>query len=226
MKSIDGIDPETKFSVKENTNSTYFFDYEHPVIQEMIQQFKNDTLSNDEKAIGLYLKIRDGWRYNPYDIVFRKDALKASNIAQKKHGHCIDKSVLYIAGLRGLGIPAKLHLAKVKNHIAVERLTEKFGTNELTPHGMVDVFLNDRWVKATPAFNKELCRLTGVEPLEFDGKNDSIFQAFSSEGQEFMEYLEDYGSFGDVPLEFIESNMRENYPKLDSLLNEYGELKL
>lgn len=208
------------------TSATYFFDYEDPIIQELIEEFKNDHLSETDKAIGLYLKVRDGWRYNPYDIVFRKDALKASNIAQKSHGHCIDKSILYIAGLRGLGIPANLHLAKVQNHIAVERLTEKFGTNELTPHGMVDVYLDDRWVKATPAFNKELCRMTGVEPLEFDGKNDSIFQAYSTDGKEFMEYLEDYGSFDDVPMDFIETNMRENYPKLDGLLNEAGELKL
>ncbi|MEP1033451.1 transglutaminase family protein [Ekhidna sp.] len=206
--------------------STYFFDYEDPIIQELIEEFKDAMLSDQEKAAGLYLKVRDGWRYNPYAIVFRKDALKASNIAKKNHGHCIDKAVLYIAGLRGLGIPAKLHLAKVKNHIAVERLTEKFGTNELTPHGMVDVFLNDQWVKATPAFNQELCRLTGVEPLEFNGSEDSIFQEFNKEGEEFMEYLDDYGSFDDVPLDFIERNMKENYPKLESLLNEAGELKL
>ncbi|WP_436515841.1 transglutaminase-like domain-containing protein [Ekhidna sp. To15] len=212
--------------MSKSTSPTYFFDYTNPTIQDLIEEFKNESQSQEEKAIGLYLKVRDGWRYNPYDIVFRKDALKASNIAQKSYGHCIDKSILYIAGLRGLGIPARLHLAKVKNHIAVERLTEKFGTNELTPHGMVDVFLNDRWVKATPAFNQELCKLTGVEPLEFDGKNDSIFQAFGTDGQEFMEYLEDYGSFEDVPLDFIESNMKENYPKLNSLLNEAGELKL
>ncbi|MEO9484309.1 MAG: transglutaminase-like domain-containing protein [Ekhidna sp.] len=209
-----------------STSSTYFFDYESPAIQALIEAFKNPMLSDQEKATGLYLKVRDGWRYNPYDIVFRKDALKASNIAQKSHGHCIDKSVLYITGLRGLGIPAKLHLAKVKNHIAVERLTEKFGTNELTPHGMVDVYVNKRWIKATPAFNKELCRMTGVEPLDFDGSEDSIFQQFDKEGNEFMEYLEDYGSFDDVPLEFIESNMKENYPKLASLMNDAGELKL
>ena len=35
---------------------------------------------------------------------------------------------------------------QVKNHIAVERLTEKFGSNELTPHGMVNVQLNGQWL--------------------------------------------------------------------------------
>lgn len=210
----------------ENTEKTYFFDYEHPIIEKLVAEFKNSDLSDQEKAKQYYLKVRDGWRYNPYDISFRKETLRSSDIAQKDHGHCIDKSILYISGLRAMGIPAKLHLAKVKNHIAVERLTEKFGTNELTPHGMVDVFLNEKWVKATPAFNKELCERTGVEPLEFNGVEDSIFQEFNGEGKEFMEYLDDYGSFSDVPLEFIEQNMKENYPKLETLLNEAGELKL
>lgn len=212
--------------MKEYTASTYYFDYDYPIIQRLVSKFRHAELSDLEKAKQLYLKVRDGWRYNPYDISFNKEALKSSNIAQKNHGHCIDKSILYISGLRALGIPAKLHLAKVKNHIAVERLTEKFGTNELTPHGMVDVFLNGKWVKATPAFNQELCRLTGVEPLEFDGIEDSIFQEFNKHGKEFMEYLEDYGSFDDVPIEFIQQNMRENYPNLQNLLNEAGELKL
>ena len=91
---------------------------------------------------------------------------------------------------------------------------------------MVDVFLNGKWVKATPAFNKELCKLVGVEPLEFDGSNDSIFQEYNSEGSDFMEYLEDYGSFEDVPLEFIEQNMKDNYPKLAELLDQKGSLRV
>lgn len=208
------------------TAPTYFFDYNHPDVHQLIQPFEQMNGSAIEKAKALYLKVRDDWRYNPYAISFQKQSLKASTIVQKKEGHCIDKAVLYIAGLRGLGIPAKLHLAKVKNHIAVERLTEKFGTNELTPHGYVDVFLNDKWVKATPAFNKELCEKTGVVPLEFDGENDSIFQSYGANGEEFMEYLEDYGSFEDVPLDFIERNMRANYPMLATLLDTNGELQL
>ncbi|NQZ76096.1 MAG: transglutaminase family protein [Ekhidna sp.] len=206
--------------------SSFFYDFESKIIQDLIEEFKDSKLTENEKAIGLYYKVRDGWRYNAFDIEFRKEALQSSTIAQKKHGHCIDKSIIYISGLRALGIPARLHLAKVKNHIAVERLTEKLGTNELTPHGMVDVFLNGKWVKATPAFNKELCKLVGVEPLEFDGSNDSIFQEYNSEGSDFMEYLEDYGSFEDVPLEFIEQNMKDNYPKLAELLDQKGSLRV
>jgi len=124
----------------------------------------------------------------------------------------VDKAIILIAGLRGLNIPARIRLAKVKNHIAVDKLTETLGTNELTPHGNVEIFLDGKWVKATPAFNKELCKLCNVEPLAFDGAEDSIFQSYNESGKQFMEYIEDYGFFEDVPLDFIIQNLKDNYP--------------
>lgn len=193
---------------------TYYFDYETNEIQEIVGEFKIDALTLKEKAKLLYLKVRDSYRYDPYYLNFSKGHFRASNLAKQSKGHCIDKSIILIAGLRALGIPARIHLAKVKNHIGVERLTEKFGTNELTPHGMVDLQLNKKWLKASPAFNKSLCRMCNVEPLEFDGVNDSFFQEFNNEGKEFMEYLEDYGHFEDVPLDFIITNAKEHYPHI------------
>ncbi len=118
-----------------------------------------------------------------------------------------------IALLRAVAVPARLCLSKVRNHIAAERMTKAFGTDELTPHGYVEIWINGRWVKATPTFNKELCDKLGVDSLEFDGQNDSIFQEFDKVGGQFMEYLEDYGAFADVPLDFIIGNMRQHYPK-------------
>ena len=208
------------------TSDTYFLDYKNQSIQDLIQPFQSNHLSSKEKTIGLYLKIRDGWRYNPYVISGRKEDYVASNLIKKKDGHCIDKSILLIAGLRALSIPARLHLAKVKNHIGVEKLTKMLGTNELTPHGMVDIFLDGKWLKATPAFNKELCEKCKVAPLDFDGEQDSIFQAYSETGQQFMEYLEDYGHFEDVPLDFIINNMKTNYPRFAKQFDDNGILKI
>ncbi|MEJ2585475.1 MAG: transglutaminase-like domain-containing protein, partial [Robiginitalea sp.] len=155
-------------------DATYFFDFEDRAIQHLIAEFKGPARTDKEKAIGLYLKIRDQWKYNPYHISLAKDKLKASVIAGKSTGNCVEKSILLIACLRAVGIPARLHLGKVINHIAVERLTEKFGSNELTPHGMVDIFLGKKWLKASPAFNKTLCEKFKVAPLDFDGENSSF----------------------------------------------------
>ena len=192
--------------------STYFFDYESAAVQNLIAEFRDESLSALEKAKGLYVKVRDGWRYNPYHINLDESGFRASVLIDREDGHCIEKAIILIAGLRALGIPARLRLAKVTNHIAVERLTEKFGSNVLTPHGMVDVFLNGKWVKATPAFNKELCEKCRVAPLEFDGESDSVFQSYNNDGSRFMEYIADYGYFDDVPIGFMKKNLQDNYP--------------
>lgn len=208
------------------TTDTYYFDYHSAEIQEIISEFQTDSLGLKEKVKQLYLKVRDEWRYDPYYISFSKEAYRASATAKKQSGHCLEKSILLIACLRALGIPARIHLAKVKNHIGVERLLEKFGTNELTPHGMINVYLDGKWLKASPAFNKALCEKCNVAPLAFDGENDSMFQEYNNEGNVFMEYLEDYGHFDDVPFDFILSNLRAHYPDIIDKHKGLAEVRL
>ncbi len=205
---------------------TDYLNFDHHSIQELIKEYSVESMTEKEKVIELYKKIRDDWWYDPYTISLSKDTYKASNIAKKSSGNCVEKSVLLVACLRGVGVPARLHLGKVKNHIAVERLTEKFGSNELTPHGMVNVYLNGSWLKLSPAFNASLCEKFKVEPLEFDGENSSFLQQHNSKGSLFMEYVDDYGHFEDVPLDFMKQNIKEHYPHIFDTGEDITEFKL
>lgn len=205
---------------------TYYLDYSSAAIQDCIAEFQDDSLSDKEKAIGLYTKVRDNWWYDPYNFNLSKTYFRASQIAQHPSGNCVHKSIILVAGLRALGIPARLHLGKVKNHIAVERLTEKFGSNELTPHGMVNVYLNNEWLKMSPAFNAALCEKLNVEPLEFDAENSSYLQQYDSAGSHFMEYVDDYGYFEDVPYDFMINNLKENYPHIFDTGEDQTEFRL
>jgi transglutaminase-like putative cysteine protease len=192
---------------------TYYFDYDSSQIQDLTKE-AIQLNSNQEKIENLYLKVRDNWRYSPFEIGLTEEHYKASTIAKKEKAHCIDKAILLIAGLRAVNIPARLRLAKVSNHIATERLEAKLGTNELAPHGLVDVFHNGKWKKCSPAFNKELCAIYNVDVLDFDGTEDSVLQEYNKDSHKFMTYLEDYGHFEDVPLDYIKSIFKDNYPDL------------
>lgn len=194
------------------TKATYFIDYEHPTMQQLVEPYKG--LSEREKIKQYYIKVRDGWRYNPFDISIEKTHYRSSNIAQKKAGHCIDKAILYVSGLRALGVPARIHLAKVSNHIATERLEATLGTNELAPHGLVGVYHEGQWVKCSPAFNKELCDMYHVDALDFDGTQDSVMQEYNRDQEKFMSYLEDYGHFEDLPYDQIIHIFKSNYPEV------------
>ncbi|MEO1487354.1 MAG: transglutaminase-like domain-containing protein [Bacteroidota bacterium] len=206
--------------------ASYYFDLDSAPIQNLVAEFLQGNRTTKEKAVGIYNKVRDGWKYDPYTISLSEDNYRASHIAQRTSGNCVEKSVLLVAGLRALGIPARLHLGKVKNHIAVERLMERFGSNELTPHGMVNAYLNDTWLKMSPAFNAELCARFNVAPLEFDGENSSYLQQYNSTGTRFMEYLEDYGHFEDVPVDFMRENVKTHYPHIFDTNDNQMEFKL
>ena len=87
-------------------------------------------------------------------------------------------------------------------------------TNVMVPHGSVELLLNDKWINVVPAFNKTLCEKLNVVVLDFDGENDAMFQSYDKSENLFMEYIEDYGHFEDVPHELFVKLLRVNYPKL------------
>ena len=206
------MDDEKTFDIQQCLAETHFICFSRKEIQEFVGKVIGNCSNDIEKAVRLYYAVRDSWRYNPYLISFKREDWTADKIFAKSDGHCQDKAILLATFARACGIPSRLHLAKVKNHIAVEVLIEKLGTNVLTPHGYLELFLENKWVKATPAFNRQLCEKLNVSPLEFDGKTDSFFQEYDNTGNVFMEYLEDYGTFVDVPLDFMIKNMKDTYP--------------
>ncbi len=184
-----------------------------PELKAFIAEHANGN-TDREKAVSLYYAVRDGIYYDPFDIRFEVSALQADKILAKKRGHCVDKAVLYITACRGANIPARLGLARVRNHMGTARLEAVLKTDVLSPHGYVEVFIDGRWVKCTPAFNKELCARLGVPPLEFDGIHDSLFQAYDRDEGGFMSYLEDFGTFSDLPVGFLQTAMKKEYPHL------------
>jgi len=200
----------------ESLQETDALDYSNDAVQAFLQKHLNrdDGQSPKEQVLSIYYAVREHLRYNPYRLEFTPEALKASVIVNRTDGHCIDKAILMIACCRAIGVPARLGLAKVRNHIGTARLEKEMNTNILVPHGYVAVYLDNRWIKATPAFNKGLCDKLGVTPLDFDGETDSLFQEYNDKGGQFMEYLEDYNTFEDVPLDFMLQKMQEAYPSL------------
>ena len=119
--------------------------------------------------------------------------------------------MLLAACCRALGIPAKVGFADVKNHLSTERLRERMGTDVFYWHGYAAIHLDGNWVKATPAFNIELCERFRIKPLEFDGLTDSIYHPFDLEGQQHMEHLKFRGEFDEVPLEKMLATYRSKY---------------
>jgi len=194
---------------------TAFFDFDTDAIKGFVDDALRDVDDDDiARACALYLKVRDGIRYNPY--VFKSDpkTFSASHVVDEGVSYCIPKAVLLGACARAVGIPSRLGLANVKNHLSSPQLIEFLQSDIFAMHGFIELFLDDKWVKATPAFDAALCERMGVVPLEFDGRHDSIFHEFTEDGLQHMEYLDDHGTFDDVPHAFIMQELERHYPHL------------
>lgn len=191
---------------------TVFLDYNSPSFEKFTKDI-DSTLQKKELAIALYFLVRDAFLYDPYHLDLRRNGLIGSAVLEKKRAWCVEKSTVLVACLRKFGIPSRLGYAIVTNHIGVEKLTHYLQREEIVFHGFVDVFLDGKWVKCTPAFDQRICRISGVEPLNWDGENDSMFQEFEN-GKRFMEYKHIYGTFSDVPIELMNQEMEKYYPHL------------
>ncbi|PPI85039.1 cysteine protease [Marinobacter maroccanus] len=200
---------------------TAFFDYDQPQLKTWIEsQLEGVPDEPVEQIKALYLAVRDSVSYNPY--VFQTDAntFSASYALESGETYCIPKAVLLGAAARSIGVPSRLGLADVRNHLSSPKLIEWLRSDIFRMHGFIELYLNGKWVKATPAFNRQLCELMKVEPLEFDGIHDSVFQEFTEDGQAHMEYVNDHGVFDDLPHAFIVEGVRAAYGHLFQQDNE------
>jgi transglutaminase-like putative cysteine protease len=170
--------------------------------------------SDREKALRLYYAVRDELRYDPYNTPMRREAYHASATLAAGHGFCINKAGLLAAVCRASGIAARVGYADVRNHMTTRRLSELMGSDMFYYHGYAEVWLDGRWVKATPAFNRELTEKFGLKPLDWDGVADSIYHPFDLGGRRHMEYLAYRGVFADIPFDEIRGAFRHYYPRM------------
>jgi len=202
--------------MREFLSPATYIDSGHPAVIAFARESAKGE-SPLERAVSLYYAVRDGIRYNPFLDFSREESYQASHCIAAGEGFCIGKAALLAACARAEGIPARVGFADVKNHLTTPALRARMGTDLFVYHGYAELLLGSAWVKATPAFNVELCRRFKVKPLEFDGREDSIFHPFDEDNRRHMEYLRDRGSHADVPVAEIMRVFRETYPVLYGL---------
>lgn len=198
--------------------ATWFIDHDHEAVASFAAAAVAGAESDTERAVALFHAVRDGIRYDPYDVSYEPEAFRASGVATSRSNWCVPKSVLLAAAARHVGIPARLGFADVRNHLTSEKLSERMGTDLFAWHGYTELLLPDpgddgalRWFKLSTAFNIELCERFGVRVLEFDGTADALMHPFDRSGNRHMEYVRSRGSYDDVPLALMLADFDELY---------------
>lgn len=190
---------------------TWFIDCDHPDVVAFANDAAGDATDPTEVAIRLFYAVRDGFRYDPYNVDYAPERFRASSVVRSASNWCVPKSVLLTAAARARGIPARLGFADVRNHLTSEKLRAQMRTDVFAWHGYSELLLGARWFKLSTAFNIELCQKFGVKPLEFDGTGDALMHPYDQAGNRHMEYIRQRGSYDDLPLDRILADFAEIY---------------
>ncbi len=193
--------------------ATPYIDADTPSLMEFAKAHAGEGEPRD-RAIRLYYAVRDAVRYDMLSFGLDPQQFVASQCLRTPSAFCVPKAIALAAVARAAGIPARLGFADVRNHLAPPRISEMMDDDIFHWHAYTSLFLDGKWVKATPAFDLALCDRHKVKPLEFDGRNNSIFHPFDERGRKHMEYVRFIGEFDDFPFDVFASQMRTYYPRM------------
>ena len=196
--------------------ATYFLDWDNPAIQDFANQATNGAAKGPnhdiDRACRLFYAVRDGIRYDPYNVEISRQGLRASYCLQNGYGFCITKAAVLVASARSLGIPARPGYADVRNHLTSPRLKKLMnGSDVFVHHGYAELKLEGHWIKTTPTFDQRLCDKAGIGVLDWDGRQDAMFHPFDLSGQRHMEYIRDHGPRPDLPFEEVMNSWMAEY---------------
>ncbi len=195
------------------TQPTWYLDSDSAEVGRFVDEALAEVAADDKHtAAALFRAVRDGIRYDPYQVSHDRGDYRASVVAGSSSNWCVPKAVLLTAAARHAGIPARLGFADVRNHLTSERLEATMGTDLFAWHGYSELYLDDRWLKVSSAFNIELCERFGAKVLDFDGHEDALMHPYDQAGRRHMEYVRQRGSFDDLPLEEIFADFAVIYP--------------
>jgi len=203
---------------------TAVIDWDAESVKEKVRALTEGLKTDKEKAIALYYFVRDSIKHNPYAPGFTPEDYKASVTLERGNGYCQHKAILLVALARAAGVPARLGFIDVRDHL----LSPKFramigGDNLLIQHGYAELYIDGKWVHASPAYDLEICRKRGFVPVEFDGIHDARDPAFNREGKPHIEQVKDHGTYDDFPWDFILSYRQEWVASIGREWTEYKD---
>jgi transglutaminase-like putative cysteine protease len=189
--------------LKKYLRPTFTIDSDHLKIIETARDLTNGCSSNEEKAVKLFYFVRDFIPYNLYMISLFIEDFKASRILEWKEGYCVQKAVLLTALARAAGIPSRLVFAMIRNHKVPAHIFQQLGNNLFYRHGYNQFFLNGGWVSVAATFDKNSCEKNRLPAVEFDGKTDATLPEKDHKGRPYIEYVEKFPDFEDLPFDWI-----------------------
>lgn len=126
------------------TVETPLLNYSHPTIQKLIADWGWKEQNERERILAIYDFVRDEIAFG-YNI---DDNIPASKVLKDGYGQCNTKGTLFMALLRAVGIPCRVHgffIDKIMQKGAVKGFYYKQAPKEIL-HSWVEIYYKDKWL--------------------------------------------------------------------------------
>ena len=107
--------------------ATEAIDCDNESIKEKAQSLIKGQEEVIVKSKTLFYFVRDEIKYNIYVHTDRPEYYRASTTLERGNGFCVQKAVLLAALARAVGIPARLHIVAIRNHLIPPKLKQFMG---------------------------------------------------------------------------------------------------
>ena len=127
----------------EYLSQTHMLDYDNYKIQELIRERGWRELPEFERIRSIYNFIRDEIRFG-YNV---DDSIPASKVLKDGYGQCNTKGTLFMALLRAVGIPCRVHGFTIRKELqegAMTGFVYKQAPKNIF-HSWVEVYLEGKW---------------------------------------------------------------------------------
>ena len=127
----------------EYLSQTHMLDYDNYKIQELIRKRGWRKLPEFERIRSIYNYIRDEIRFG-YNV---DDSIPASKVLKDGYGQCNTKGTLFMALLRAVGVPCRVHGFTIRKELqegAMTGFVYKQAPKNIF-HSWVEVYLEDNW---------------------------------------------------------------------------------
>ncbi len=139
--------------------ATSYCESEDPMIKRLAERITTGKKTEREKAEALFRWTRDNIEYDIVPMVGARDVIRKS----KKIAMCFDKTNVFVALARSIGIPTRYLLLDCElktNELAAER-----NVSPKAKHIVAEALVDNKWVIVDPSFEPSISRL--VETSQF-----------------------------------------------------------
>ena len=142
-------------------SQTHMLDYDNYRIQELIRDRGWRELPEFERIRSIYNFIRDEIRFG-YNV---DDSIPASKVLKDGYGQCNTKGTLFMALLRAVGIPCRVHGFTIRKELqegAMTGFVYKQAPKNIF-HSWVEVYLEGKWYELEAFIRQRLSRKAAAE---------------------------------------------------------------